>query len=223
MQNIKKNDTLTLTLYNKNTESMKDSEFTTKIIDTDKDPFCLNLSLIANTLLILERNVLWIGIPFLPALQKKLDPPIEFFYPLSDFIRATLVTIPSKDLISARDILSSKGEDSREAEYFLSKFRTLSIKDYIYFPLLTSSVIFILTLTSIFPFINNLPSALTISFLTSLGGTLGSLLFYLENLRFFSFIKILDNEILRRSGKSSNRHITPIPRTAFSRSTQAKL
>ncbi len=202
---------------------MKDSEFTGKRLDTSSDPLCLNLSLIANTLLVLERNILWIGIPVLPTLRLKLDPQVEFFYPLSDFIRATLVTIPSKDLVSARDMLSSKGEDSQEAEYFLTKFRSLSIKDYLYFPLLTYSIVFILTLTSIFPFVNNLPTALTISLLTALGGTLGSLLFFLENLRFFSFIKILDNEILRRSGKSSNRHITPIPRTAFSRSTQAKL
>jgi len=199
---------------------MKTPDFTDKSFEPDNDPFCLNLSVIANTLLLLERNVLWIGIPILPNIKMKLEPKIEFFYPIGDFIRVTLVAVPTKDLISARDSLASKAEDSREAEYFLSKFRDLRLVDSIYFPLLTCFSIFILTATSIFPFRDNLRSLVTISMLSGIGGTLVALLFYLENLRFFSFIKILDSEILRRSGKIPNKNITPIPSTAFSRVKQ---
>lgn len=199
---------------------MKPPDFTDKNFEPEKDPFCLNLSVIAETLKALERNILWIGIPILPSSRVDSEPNIEFFYPIGDFIRATLVTVPTKDIISARDILASKAVDSREAEFFLAKFRILSFLDYIYFPLLTCISIFTLTATSIFPFNNNLRTLFSISMLTGLGGTLGSLLFYLESFRFFSFIKILDSEILRRSGKIPNKNVTPIPNAAFSRVKQ---
>ena len=105
---------------------MKDPDFTEKSFEPEKDPFCLNLSVIASTLILLERNVLWIGIPILPNLNLNLEPKIEFFYPIGDFIRATLVTVPTKDLISARDSLARKAEDSREAEFFLAKIPKFS-------------------------------------------------------------------------------------------------
>ncbi len=199
---------------------MHSSDDKEKLFEPTKDPFCLNLSVVARTLIRLERSVLWIGIPILPNLKTKIDPDIQFFYPIGDFIRATLVTVPTKDLISARNALASRAEDSQESEYFLAILRRLSTLDYLYFPLLSCFSIFILTITSIFPFSYDLRTLLTISIISSIGGILGSLLFYLEALRFFSFIKILDSEILRRSGKRPNKNITPIPNIAFSRAKQ---
>lgn len=172
---------------------------------------------IADTLLAIEYYVPWIGIPYLPKTIPREKTSKDFFYPENDYLKASLITVQSPIIIEAIEVIKNKKSEQLEANILLNSLRNLSLFDKITFPLISGIVVFILCYSSLAPFSLDPNRRIIASLVSGIGSLVTASFFYLEEIRFFFFTKLLDEEILRRSGKLTDSKFPEINVKAYSR------
>jgi len=167
------------------------------------------VEILANTLLSAEASVLWIGIPILPVNSTRRKFRSEFFGPIEDYIRCSLVSIPTPELIILADSLTSTNNQADQKEA-LQKKLALKLTDRLLFPTLSTMIVFTLVLFSISPLSSSLGYAFNAALGASLGACLASSTIVLEPVRYISFNTLLRNELKRRQGKFGTCEPVPI-------------
>lgn len=167
--------------------------------DKQKEREYYHIETVANMWLSLEFNVFWIGIPLLPITPERKALKKEFFHPIDDYIRCSLASIPTPDIMRMEQSLGLKNHDEISRQ-LIKKIR-LSTFDICYFPILSSCLVF----TLVYCMILTTPSAGFYAFYTAgtaaFGGGLASSLMTFEKNRILSLKNILQNELKRRKGK----------------------
>jgi hypothetical protein len=152
----------------------------------------------------LECSVFWIGVPLLPLTAERRKRSKEFFHPLHDYIRSSLVLIPTQRLIEIEKLIIQSDNNNQEISNQISKYLALTWYDKIYFPSISSSIVFTITFCSIYPLSHDMINTILPALTASVGSIITSMLFVLEDRRRENFRKIIQNEINRRKGKFGN-------------------
>lgn len=167
------------------------------------------VEILANTLLSAEVSVLWIGIPLLPSNSTRRKFRSEFFSPIEDYIRCSLVSIPTPELIILADSLVPTNNQAHHHNILQNKL-ALNLTDKLFFPTLSTMIVFTLVILSISPLSSSLGYAFNAALGASLGACLASSTMVLEPIRYISFNTLLKNELKRRQGKFGTCEPIPI-------------
>lgn len=172
-----------------------------------KKPPDFHIEIIANTWLIVELSVFWIGVPMLPSSPERKKLKNSFYAPLNDFLRSSFVQIPTIKLEEIEKAL--KNNDNRDEINQLYHRIELSLFDRIYFPLISGGLIFILALGFIIPISSSITYSIYAACSSSLGAILASSLLSLERIRIEGLLYLIQNELKRRKGNMGS--ISGIP------------
>jgi hypothetical protein len=154
---------------------------------------------VANMWLTIEASVFWIGVPLLPLTPERKKMRSEFFHPLDDYIRASLASIPTPDLILIEEVLSDHGNDSRSNS--LRNKIQLEPFDRAYFPLLSAGIIFTIIFCGMIPLSSSILYTSYNAGAASLGAGITGACMAVERNRIQDLKNILQNELKRRQGK----------------------
>lgn len=159
---------------------------------------------VLNMWLTLECSVFWIGVPLLPLTAERRKRRKEFFHPLHDYIRSSLASVPTQELIEIEKSITQSEGNNQEITNKISANIQLTLYDKIYFPSISSSIVFTITFCSIYPLSHDMRSTVLPALTASVGSIITSMLFILEDRRKENFRKIIQNELDRRKGKFGN-------------------
>ncbi len=167
--------------------------------EKDKARTNYNIETVANMWLTIEVSVFWIGVPLLPLTSQRKQFRKEFFHPLDDYIRASLASITTPDLMEIEKSLCEKKEDLEENP--LLRQIELSFPDKLYFPLLSAGIIFTLIFCGTTPLSGSIIYSTYSAGSASLGAGIAGTVMVLERTRIQGLRNILQNELKRRKGK----------------------
>ena len=174
---------------------------------------------IGEALSICEISTIKVGVPWLPpskAPSKAVNKAVnkeskeinkKFFYPLEDFIKASLSAVQTETLISYCEDLSSLGSEDNDSLHIpnLKPHQRYYFCFVVIVVLFSSSTFISLLLNS------SISAALAVSVITAIPAGLLAIFPCLEIQRRVSFYILLSREISRRRGSDSTGSIGIIP------------
>jgi hypothetical protein len=169
-----------------------------------KDKMDYYIETVLNMWVTLECSVFWIGVPLLPLTAERRKRSKEFFHPLHDYIRSSLASVPTQELIEIEKSITQSDENNQEISKKISTYLELTLYDKIYFPSISSSIVFTITFCSIYPLSHDMINTILPALTASVGSIITSIFFILEVRRRENFRKIIQNELNRRKGKFGN-------------------
>ncbi|HMO17099.1 MAG TPA: hypothetical protein PKA63_00565 [Oligoflexia bacterium] len=178
-----------------------------------------HIETISKALLSAEYAVFFVGIPILPPGQQKQELQRSFFNPLSDFIRCSLVSVPTSTLESASLALDPTEWENTKLKSALCLSLKKSTGAIIFFPLLSGTLVFLIVLGSIATISDSFSHAFSAAMAAALGAAITGTLFTLDEVRNLSFKRILDKELARRKGKFGSLNSLPVMTRALGTGT----
>lgn len=159
-----------------------------------------HIETVAKTLLTLEYCILWVGLPLVKPNKKRSEYAKEYFHPLHDYVKCSLVSVPTSELELLLEHFQLDPAIHSEPQNELDALISLPLWEKLYFPVLSILVVSAITFCSIMPLTSSIQHTFYATVSASLGALIASMVMVMEPIRRHSFKNILLNELKRRKG-----------------------